>query len=428
MKRPTTRSLTIRYFSLVAIALIAVHGLVFERTQEAIEQRFAENRLAWLLAKGKVVEASTEAVEPEERLMLYRSWQALPDFITEPEQLKPDRIYQFDQNDGQISWIVLKTRRSEFGPEPVWLAMDNSLYELSEEQSNKAQIQQVLLSLVLLGGSLLVVFALARRLANPIADLATHLVSRSTDQQQPLALSEPASTEEIAQLLETFNRYQLRIAGLIERERAFNRYASHELRTPLMVMSGSLALLAEYQDDPFVNKQRQRLEKAVAEMTEFVDVLLCLHKQELGEARLRRPLERAELEAVINQYSHHIEGKPLSCQLQQIATPETDIPASVLQILLGNLLKNAFTWSESGQVELRVEERRIQVIDQGTGLANKVQQAQGNGLGLLIVRDICHRYGWRFELADGPNGGCIASLSLPKLATLETGSSQAGCA
>jgi len=418
VSRPTTRSLTIRYFSLVAIALIAVHSLVYERTQEAIEQRYAENRLAWLLEKGKVTEVSKVVAEAQERLLLYRSLPALPDFIAVQEPLEQQTIYQFYQADTQISWVVLKTQRPEFGPKPVWLAMDNSLYELSEEQSNKAQIQQVLLSLLLLGGSLLVVFALARRLANPIADLAARLASRGTDQQQPLALSEPASTQEIAQLLETFNRYQLRIAGLIERERAFNRYASHELRTPLMVMSGSLALLAEYQDDPFVNKQRQRLEKAVAEMTEFVDVLLCLHKEELGEARLRRPLERAELAAIINQYSHHIEGKPLSCQLQQIATPEADIPASVLQILLGNLLKNAFTWSESGQVELRVEERRIQVIDQGAGLASKVHQAQGNGLGLLIVRDICHRYGWRFELADGPNGGCIASLSLPELATL----------
>lgn len=64
----------------------------------------------------------------------------------------------------------------------------------------------------------------------------------------PLVLPPAGQTQETVYLTESLNAYQQQIEQLVERERAFNRFASHELRTPLMVMKGALTLLGQSQD------------------------------------------------------------------------------------------------------------------------------------------------------------------------------------
>ncbi len=90
------------------------------------------------------------------------------------------------------------------------------------------------------------------------------------------------------------------------------------------------------------------------------------------------------------------------------------MPKVALHILLGNLIKNSFTHIEQGEVRIIASMQEIQVIDTGPGIASTRGSNDGFGLGLLLVKDICHRYAWEFVLEDNVSTtGCIARLQFP---------------
>jgi signal transduction histidine kinase len=89
---------------------------------------------------------------------------------------------------------------------------------------------------------------------------------------------------------------------------------------------------------------------------------------------------------------------------------------------IGNLLRNALTFTDSGEVRITLESDSIQVEDTGQGLQNtEIQQlfrpyvrgsdSQGAGLGLSLVQRLCKRQGWQITLANRPGGGTVARLT-----------------
>ncbi len=56
-----------------------------------------------------------------------------------------------------------------------------------------------------------------------------------------------------------------------------------------------------------------------------------------------------------------------------------------------------------------MDNNSISVLDEGSGLTEE-PFAQGHGLGLLLVEDLCRRYNWRFTLANRRGKGAIAKI------------------
>ena len=78
----------------------------------------------------------------------------------------------------------------------------------------------------------------------------------------------------------------------------------------------------------------------------------------------------------------------------------------LLEIVIGNLIRNALFHTKSGTVLLRLEAERLIVSDTGVGmrpeeLAHALERyykgssSAGAGVGLSLVKRICDRYGWR---------------------------------
>lgn len=90
------------------------------------------------------------------------------------------------------------------------------------------------------------------------------------------------------------------------------------------------------------------------------------------------------------------------------------MPKSPFHILLGNLIKNAFAYTQKGEVKVLVTQNQIAVIDTGKGglEVETLSPQEGFGLGLLLVKDICHRYHWEFSLSDNDVGGSTATIYL----------------
>lgn len=80
-----------------------------------------------------------------------------------------------------------------------------------------------------------------------------------------------------------------------------------------------------------------------------------------------------------------------------------------MNMILGNLIRNAIAASAEGEITIDLSEQQLVIIDDGPGLS-ETPNADGHGLGLLIVDDLSQRYGWSFELENHPRRGCSARI------------------
>lgn len=283
---------------------------------------------------------------------------------------------------------------------------------------------------LLLGGSVLlitVVSALSgRSLATRVIAPVTELVQRAADLRpeaplQPLAGQFPWI--EVQKLAADIDDYLARLHAFIERERLFTGDVSHELRTPLAVIAGATELL--YADETLDERNQARVARigrAVAEMTEMIGALLALAREQEttspGAASSDVPTVVNEL---ADRYRALFRSKPVELVVEIVDRPKLQVDRAVLSMVLGNLLRNALSFTSAGQVTVRVEHDMIEVRDTGSGIDDvdvaalfqpyvRGADSEGAGLGLSLVQRLCERHGWQVSLANLPDGGTVARL------------------
>ena len=261
------------------------------------------------------------------------------------------------------------------------------------------------ISAILLIVSLFVVIHISDRLTRPISSFARTLAEKEPEDLSPVPLPPGTRTSELVEMVDTFNRYQDRIHSLVERERSFSRYASHELRTPLTVMKGALTLMDESDDPKFTALQRQRLKDAVREMSELIETLLYLTRSAQASEIVTRTLTKEEIQDIVSEHEHLLAGKDLSWRIDVSGRPEVRMPHEPFRILLGNLVSNSFTYAQSGEVAIEVHPGGLSISDAHSQQSGEYHGREGFGLGLLLVRDICHRFGWQSNHEDNEQGG-----------------------
>ena len=119
---------------------------------------------------------------------------------------------------------------------------------------------------------------------------------------------------------------------------------------------------------------------------------------------------------------------------------ETEAPERVLGIIFHNLLRNAMTFTESGEVSVHVDAHSVTVRDTGCGMSDAdLERAfepfyrahdrsnEGYGLGLAIVARLCRRFGWPLEAESELGVGTSFRVSFPKARRVEfVGKGEAG--
>ena len=103
-----------------------------------------------------------------------------------------------------------------------------------------------------------------------------------------------------------------------------------------------------------------------------------------------------------------------------------EAPEKVLSILLGNLLRNAFSYTDSGEVVVEIGEGRVSIRDTGVGMAaEKIEEMfrpfvrgednrrGGHGVGLTIVRRLSDRFGWPITIQSQPGVGTTVEIQFP---------------
>lgn len=301
------------------------------------------------------------------------------------------------------------------------VAYDAGPHEIREQQFRQ-----------LLYFSLAAVTLISATLGYWVAGLITRQISRlssrvaSMDPGAPRApLLEPGQSPEVATLASAFDQYQSRIRNMIEREQEFTGNASHELRTPLTVIRTSCELLESETGLP--EKARARIAAigaAADRMTGQIEMLLFLARAETAGIK-----NKVSIASCVNDAAQpllaEVAAKPVEFQNLVPANTVFTLNRHALDIVITNLLRNAFTYTERGRVSVSLENKSLVVSDTGIGI-NPAQlphifgrfhrgssHGDGFGLGLAIVQRVCDLHGWIIDVDSTPAKGTTFRLTLP---------------
>lgn len=204
-----------------------------------------------------------------------------------------------------------------------------------------------------------------------------------------------------------------RIASLLEREHQFLRHASHELRTPIAVIRANMELLDKIGVPEALNRPVDRVRRANHAMLQLTETLLWLSREN-ETAPTQRDVQIDDLvDDLTEELGYLLQDKSVDILRQYAADlPLIPLPEIPLRIVLSNLLRNAFQYTDEGDVLLDLNADRLVIENREHGELN-IDTDQSFGLGLMLVKRICDRLGWSLEL-QFQEQGVRAELKLPK--------------
>ncbi len=316
------------------------------------------------------------------------------------------------------------------------------------EARNRASGQVVLngLKLVLVFGALALVigFGVASWI---VSGVALRPVNRMREQARALSQSSSADMlpvgavrDELSALAETLNAFITSVRSASDRERQMIADASHELRTPVAVLRTQLQLAhLSSGDAEGLEKEITAAEVTLDRLSNLTTNLLTLSRIEAGDTAPTTSGEALLSEFYSSMDRAIVLGSAQAVTVDFVATGvDLDLAVSIVPAdfagMVDNLVVNAITASPRGaSVEVNLTTTKsslvLTVTDSGHGMpasflpvafdrfsrpaSSRPRPTGGSGLGLAIVKAIAVRSGGDARLATRPEGGLIASVTLP---------------
>jgi signal transduction histidine kinase len=239
------------------------------------------------------------------------------------------------------------------------------------------------------------------------------------------------------------HRLEASLAEVAELDRLKNDFiaiTSHELRTPLGVILGHATYLREVLE-PQYREQVDVIIKNASRLKEIVESVGSMDDYRTGGARVRQ--EAFPIVNVITEVAASFADMASEQHiiLQALPVPEellVEADHTKISIALGNLVKNALTFTnEGGHVLIQTESlpgyARVSVIDDGIGIPRKdlprvfdrffqveghlTRRHNGMGLGLSVAKVMVELHGGRIWVESVEGKGSTFSFLLPLHAT-----------
>lgn len=401
------------FFSLVSIVIGTFCFLLVTASLLWSEDRVGERRI--MIDKNEAIEHFQS--NPEQgSIQLDQLTTAYSDISAVPPEFQKYLIgkkYFLDEvgDDPSSRMIYMSTYTHKGAEYPVILISFIDEIEITSEEFIivLATVLTVVAVMIFLFASLLL--RLSQSLIEPINTLKSQLDQHQGDPTQIFTVPE-GSANEFQTLATELNEYRSEINSMMKREQAFARYASHELRTPLTVMKGSSSLLARSANTDFQIRQVKRIQEATQQMSTMVDALLGLVRYERNaDDTPVRNISDEEFTQIVSLSQAQADEKGLCLDIQISGNPTTRATNAVLTIVLGNLIRNGIAATSHGVIYITMDQDTISIRDEGEGFST-TPHSDGHGLGLMIVDDLCQRYGWQFSIGSHSNGGCEAVINL----------------
>ena len=284
--------------------------------------------------------------------------------------------------------------------------------------------------LLLIYGLLFVAYLWSQAALSPIVRLARRLEAVDFDRMGSVQLDFSGLREdadgEVATMIEALERFTARLDAAIERERVFTRDAGHELRTPLAVFKGSLDLLERDAERPTHDREAlARMRRTARDMESLLETLLLLAREESAASEEGSTSVNQALRKEIGALREPARRRNNQLRWRADAEVVVDAPAPAVRIVLGNLLRNAVTYTENGHVDVVLFDAGVRIEDSGVGMSRTElasmfepfyradagrEAGGGHGLGLSIVRRLGRRYGWALNVRSQPGQGTTVEL------------------
>lgn len=217
----------------------------------------------------------------------------------------------------------------------------------------------------------------------------------------------------------------------LENEKSFTAFAAHELRSPLTAIKTHVQLSklmlsqAQMTDHPAF-KNIEQAEHSINRYEQLLKQLLLLSQMEATPLQHYAPVYTDiahslkhvihELEQLYPEISQHL-------KLSKESDEKIDIPETELEIILKNLIENAYIHANSPHpIEIQLLKGKLLIIDHGVGLADdefnlltqrfwrKSSQNKGHGLGLSLVKLILERYGYSIQFSHNEPQGLKVTI------------------
>lgn len=216
--------------------------------------------------------------------------------------------------------------------------------------------------------------------------------------------------DEVGVLAVKINNLMNRIGGFIDREKSFARDVSHELRTPVTSSQIAVELALHFTEkaDPKLREILGRICDANRDMMHLIETFMLIGRENIPNNTVSPTNLCLVVNESIGRNSYLINGKDVEAVNmvdQQIVVNQ---PHKLLAVVIDNILRNAFQYTEKGNITVRASEEYISVTDTGRGFDQSAVErllrpyetfhGEGVGLGLNIIKRICELTGWRLEV------------------------------
>lgn len=243
---------------------------------------------------------------------------------------------------------------------------------------------------------------------------------------------------EVGVLARAIDEKNHKLEQYLKREQLFTGDVSHELRTPLTIIMGAAEVLAAQLDKgselrPFAD----RISDTAKDTSEIISALLLLSRDPEALDAPTTSINRIAYEEA-SRLQYLLRYKPVRFQVAAHGEFTANVRPELLKMALGNLIKNAFQYTDEGEVVIAIDDTKITVTDTGLGIPdammpllyerferltprgdnshndhNHQSQAysvEGSGLGLSIVQRIITHLGWQLSHQPHATGGSIFTI------------------
>lgn len=278
---------------------------------------------------------------------------------------------------------------------------------------------------------------LSRFIFGPIRQITDKVKHISTESMH-LRLEEPASKNEIAELILTFNDLLNRIETAFETQKNFISNASHEFGTPLTAIMGEAEVTLAKEREP---AEYQEVLDSILKQAERLDQITrsLLFLARTGYEQKKISFETVRVDEVIWNVKEVMDKlnpqNKIFVNLDMLPEDPKKLKIKgnkeLLQVAIGNILSNSCKYSHNKPVSLSIAASDADVIlvirDEGVGIpeneiqyiydpffrASNTRAFEGYGIGLPLSRNIFKLHNGTLLVSSKLNAGTTVKINLP---------------
>ena len=207
---------------------------------------------------------------------------------------------------------------------------------------------------------------------------------------------------------------------------------SHEMRTPLTLIINPLSEMIGKSNDTWMRKQLRYVERNAKRLLHLVNQLMDYRRAELGVFKLK--VQKEDVHKIVKENWSFYEKLAQSKKLRYSLISEMEgktvfVDGQYLELILNNLLSNAFKYTDEGSITVKVYESednlKIEVSDTGAGIPAGKQdriferfyqidnEHIGSGIGLSLIQRLVELHHGTIDLISEVNKGSTFIVSLP---------------